>query len=77
MGRTIKLALKVGRELKKVGKHCCRLLVLVDTTICWNRMLLKIKDGPKACLGFPYNAKTRHNAILLQGAQLIPGVKHL
>jgi len=40
-------------------------------------MLLKIKDGPKACLGFPYNAKTRHNAILLQGAQLIPGVKHL
>ena len=22
MGRTIKLALKVGRELKKVGKHC-------------------------------------------------------
>jgi len=24
VGRTIKLALKVGRELKKVGKHCCR-----------------------------------------------------
>ena len=24
MGRTIKLALKVGRDLKKVGKHCVR-----------------------------------------------------
>jgi len=24
VGRTIKLALKVGRELKKVGKHCSR-----------------------------------------------------
>ena len=24
MGRTIKLALKVGRELKKVGKHCSK-----------------------------------------------------
>jgi len=24
VGRTIKLALKVGRELKKVGKHCLR-----------------------------------------------------
>jgi len=23
VGRTIKLALNLGRELKKVGKHCC------------------------------------------------------